>query len=335
MGYSNASIRLYDGNETIWSNLHNLQFWGWNGDSADTTVRAQVANTAGLDVVSPTYFQLADASGGMTDTSNKDTVAWLKQQGFTVYPLVNNQFDQALTTQFLSNADAVNKFIAALTDKAATIGVDGVNIDFESVAGKDRANFTKFMQLLTQTAHQKGLTVSVDLPRGSVKWNANSAFDHEKLGQTVDYVITMTYDQYYKGSTEPGSVAGLQWVEQGVQEFLSYGIPRDKLIMGIPFYVREWKVAANGSLDSNRAPLLKDLPALIASKNPKLTFDSRFNQYKVEYAENGFTNVFWLENEDTVKARIDIAKKYDLAGVAIWRLGYDTPDIWKTMIQHK
>ncbi|UUZ94561.1 hypothetical protein LJK87_08460 [Paenibacillus sp. P25] len=81
--------------------------------------------------------------------------------------------------------------------------------------------------------------------------------------------------------------------------------------------------------------LLKDLPALIASKNPKLTFDSRFNQYKVEYAENGFTNVFWLENEDTVKARIDIAKKYDLAGVAIWRLGYDTPDIWKTMIQHK
>ncbi|UUZ94562.1 hypothetical protein LJK87_08465 [Paenibacillus sp. P25] len=253
MGYSNASIRLYDGNETIWSNLHNLQFWGWNGGSADTTVRAQVANTAGLDVVSPTYFQLADASGGMTDTSNKDTVAWLKQQGFTVYPLVNNQFDQALTTQFLSNADAVNKFIAALTDKAATIGVDGVNIDFESVAGKDRANFTKFMQSLTQTAHQKGLTVSVDLPRGSVKWNANSAFDHEKLGQTVDYVITMTYDQYYKGSTEPGSVAGLQWVEQGVQEFLSYGIPRDKLIMGIPFYVREWKVAANGSLDSNRA----------------------------------------------------------------------------------
>src|SRR5206468_9777015 len=111
MGYSNASIRLHDGNETIWSNLHNLQFWGWNGSSADTTVRAQVTNTTGLDVISPTYFQLADASGGMTDTSNKDTVAWLKQQGFTVYPLVNNQFDQALTTQFLSSTDSVNKFI--------------------------------------------------------------------------------------------------------------------------------------------------------------------------------------------------------------------------------
>ncbi|MCZ8513071.1 glycosyl hydrolase family 18 protein [Paenibacillus filicis] len=335
MGYTNASVRLYDGDEKIWDNLRNLKFWGWNGSSADSTIRAHVNNTKGLDVVSPTYFQLADAAGGLTDSSNKDTVAWLKKQGLTVYPLVSNQFDQALTTQFLSASDAVTKFVGALTDKAASLGVDGINVDFESVAGKDRANFTNFMQQLTTAAHQKGLTVSVDLPRGSVKWNAAGAFDHEKLGQMVDYIITMAYDQYWTGSTEPGSVAGLQWVEQGVQEFLSYGIPRDKLIMGMPFYVREWKIAPDGTLNSNRALLLKDLPALIASKNPKLTYDSRFNQYKVEYSDGGFTNVFWLENEETIKARLEIAKKYELAGVAAWRLGYDSSDLWSMMIQDK
>ncbi|MDF2961423.1 MAG: glycoside hydrolase [Paenibacillus sp.] len=335
MGYSNASIRLLDDKIMIWDNFRKLQFWGWNGSSSSDTIRSQVNNTTGLDVVSPTYFTLADSSGNLTDTSNKDTVAWLQKQGHKVMPLVNNQFDSALTTQFLSSTEAQNKFIQALVSKGVELGVEGLNIDFESLSGKDRAKFTAFMQTLTKAAHERNLLISVDLPRGSVKWNAQTAFDHEKLGETVDYIITMTYDQHWKGSTEPGSVAGLQWVEEGIKEFLSYGIPRDKLIMGIPFYVREWQVDSSGNLIDNRALLMKDLPALIASKKATLTFDDRFGQYKVEYSDNGNKRVFWLENEETVKARIDIAKKYDIAGVAAWRLGYDEAALWKMMLQEK
>ncbi|WP_248925536.1 glycosyl hydrolase family 18 protein [Paenibacillus hamazuiensis] len=334
MGYSNASIRLLDGTK-IWDNYRKLQFWGWNGNSTDATIRAHVNNTTGLDVDSPTYFELADSSGTLTDKSNKDTVAWLKSQGIAVHPLVSNQFDSALTSQFLANKDAQNKFIQALVKRASELGVNGLNIDFENLSGKDRSAFTAFIKSLTDAAHGQGLVVSIDLPRGSVKWNAQTAFDHEKLAEIVDYIVTMTYDQHYSGSKEPGSVAGLQWVEEGVQEFLSYGIPRDKLIMGIPFYVRVWKIDASGNLDSNRAVLLKDIPNLISSKKATLTWDSRFNQYRVEYSEDGYKFVFWQENEDTVNARLDIAKKYDLAGVAAWRLGYDPAELWKTMIQKK
>lgn len=335
LGYANASIRKVDDNDKIWDNLRNLQFWGWNGSSADKTIRSQVGNTKGLDVVSPTYFQLADASGGLTDTSNKETVAWLKQQGYIVYPLVSNQFNSTLTSQFFANNTAVTAFIDALTEKAATLGVEGINVDFESVAGKDRAAMTRFMQQLTTAAHAKGLTISIDLPRGSVKWNDKGAFDHEKLAQIVDYIVTMTYDQFWSTSPNAGSVAGLQWVEEGVQEFLSYGIPREKLIMGIPFYVREWKLNADGSVASNRALLMKDVPTLLASKKATLTFDSQFNQYKAEYTQDGSKYVLWVESEDTVKARLDIAKKYELAGVAAWRLGYDSAELWNMMLQEK
>jgi spore germination protein YaaH len=335
MGYSNASVRLLDDNTIIWDNFRKLQLWGWNGSSSNDTIRKQVGNTAGLDVVSPTYFVLADSSGALTDTSNKETVAWLQQSGYKVMPLVNNQFSSSLTTQFLSSAEAQNKFIQALVNKAAALGVEGLNIDFESLSGKDRAAFTGFIKNLTEAAHAKKLVISIDLPRGSVKWNAQTAFDHEKLGEIVDYIITMTYDQFWTGSTEPGSVAGLQWVEEGIKEFLAYGIPRDKLIMGIPFYVREWQVDASGKLIDNRALLMKDLPALIASKKATLTFDERYGQYKVEYADNGNKRVFWLENEDTVKARLEIAKKYDIAGVAAWRLGYDPAELWNTILQKK
>ncbi|WP_201305352.1 glycosyl hydrolase family 18 protein [Paenibacillus puerhi] len=333
--YSNASIRLYDDGSAIWDNLRKLQYWGWNGSSADATIRSQVNTTVGLDVVSPTYFTLADPAGTMTDTSNKETVAWLKKQGLAVHPLVNNQFDASLTTKFLGSKDARAKFISALVGKSSSLGVDGINVDFESLAASDRANFTTFMQELTDAAHAKNLLVSVDLPRGSIKWNAKTAFDHEKLASIVDYIITMTYDHHWKGSTEPGSVAGLQWVEEGVTEFLSYGIPRDKLIMGIPFYVREWKVDSSGKLISNRAVLMKDIPTLIRDKKAVQTWDPTFQQYKVEYKEGGFTYVFWLEDEATVKARIDIAAKDELAGVAAWRLGYDTTELWNMMLQQK
>ncbi|TVY01004.1 glycosyl hydrolase family 18 protein [Paenibacillus cremeus] len=334
-GYANASIREFDDSTMIWDNMRKLQFWGWNGSSSDTTIRNQANNTSGLDVISPTYFQVADSSGNLSDTSNKDTVAWLKKQGYTVYPLVSNQFDSTLTTAFLTSPQARTKFINALVNKAVVLGVDGLNIDFESVAGKDRTNMTAFMQELTTTAHSKGLIISIDLPRGSVKWNAQTAFDHEKLAPMVDYIITMTYDQYWSGSTETGSVAGLQWVEDGIKEFLSYGIPRDKIIMGIPFYVREWRLDDTGKLIDSRALMMKDLPSIMAANHATMTWDSQFNQYKVEYTLDGFKRVFWLENEDTVKARLDIAKKYELGGVAAWRLGYDANSLWSAMIQQK
>ncbi|NHN30793.1 glycoside hydrolase family 18 [Paenibacillus sp. S3N08] len=335
LAFSNTSIRLLDDSFKVWDNFRELQFWGWNGSANNDTIRGHVNNTVGLDVVSPTYFSLADASGTLKDTSNKDTVAWLQNQGIRVYPLIDNQFDSGLTTKFLADAQAQTKFIDALVAKGAALGVEGLNVDFESVSAKDRAALTAFMKNLTAAAHAEGLKISIDLPRGSVKWNAQTAYDHEKLGETVDYIITMTYDQNWRTGPSAGSVAGMQWVEEGVKEFLSYGIPRDKLIMGIPFYVREWQIDENGDLVDNRALLMKDLPALIKSKNATQTWDDQYGQYKVEYSQDGNTRVFWLEDEATVKARLAIAKKYDIAGVAAWRLGYDSSDIWKMMIQEK
>ncbi len=334
MKYANSAIRTYEGIE-IWDNLRKLQFWAWNGVSGADTIRSHVAQTQGLDVDSPSWFSLTDASGNLTDKSNAATVAELKKLGIGVHPLVTNQFDAKLTTQFLSSADAQRKFIDALVKRCAELKVDGINVDFESMAGSDRAKYTEFLRNLTKTAHDAGLIISVDLPRGSAAWNEKTAFDHEAIAGIVDYVITMTYDHHYSGSPTPGSVAGLQWVEQGIKEFLAYGIPRDKLIIGIPFYVRQWKLDSSGNLVSNSALLMKNLPKLIEEKKAVSTWDERFQQYKVEYKEDGFTYVFWLEDESTVKARIALAKKYDLAGVAAWRLGYDSAELWNTMIREK
>src|SRR5699024_7004920 len=111
-----------------------------------------------------------------------------------VHPLVHNQFDSKLTSEFLADAEAQIAFIQTLIKRLDTLGVDGLNLDFESLNGKDRDRFTSFVKNLTKAAHAKGLAVSIDLPRGDLSWNHLTAFDQAELANIVDYVVTMAYD---------------------------------------------------------------------------------------------------------------------------------------------
>jgi len=332
--YTNAYVKTADG-RSIWNNAKKLLYLGWNGSSRTSTVLSHVANTQGLDIGSPTWFELAAADGTLTDNSDPAVVRELHAKGMQVVPLVHNQFDRKMTSAFLASEAAQQKFIAALVNRLSALGVSGVNLDFEEVAAADRDKYTAFVRDLSAAVHAKGLTISIDLLRGDAAWNHKTAYDHEKIATYVDTVIIMAYDQHWSGSTSPGPVSGLEWAEQGVLDYLSYGIPRSKLMLGVPFYVREWKLDASGKLVDNKAILMKDIPALLGSVNAKSEFDARSGQTKYTYAKDGFTYMFWAETEQTVKARIAIAKKYDLAGVAAWRLGYESPEMWTMMLQQK
>ncbi|MBW7473970.1 glycoside hydrolase [Paenibacillus oenotherae] len=333
-GYKNAVVATADG-RAIWNNRQGLMYLAWNGTSRTDTVLAQVSGTQGLDVDSPTWFELADAAGTLTDSSDPALVTAMRTAGIKLTPLVHNQFDAGMTSAFLRDEAAKSKFIGALVGRLAALGVDGVNLDFEALAGGDRALYTAFVRSLTEAAHAKGLTVSIDLPRGDVLWDHKTAYDHAALAGIVDMIMIMAYDQHWSGSDTAGSVAQLKWVEDGVKTFLAYGIPRSKLMLGIPFYVREWRVDASGALVDNKAIIMKEVPRIIAENNAKGVYDAASGQTKYSYAKNGYTHVFWAETAGTVKARIDIAAKYDLAGVAAWRLGYESADLWTMMLQQK
>ncbi|MFC4777649.1 glycosyl hydrolase family 18 protein [Paenibacillus sp. GCM10023252] len=332
--YSNVYIRTPD-NRSLWNNAKKLTYLGWNGTSSTTTVLAHIANTQGLNIDSPTWFELGAADGTLIDQSDEELAALMKEKGIGLMPLVHNKFDRKMTTAFLANAKAQQNFIAAIVGRVASLGAMGINLDFEEVAGADRAKYTAFVTALAKASHAKGLKLTIDLPRGSLSWNHQTAYDHAALAGVVDTIMIMAYDQYWSGSTSPGPVAGLSWTEEGVKQFLSYGIPRSKLMLGIPFYVREWKLDGAGKLVGNRAIYMKEVPKLITDKGASGVYDSVHGQYKYTYTENGFTYLFWAETPETVKARINIAKQYDLAGVAAWRLGYENGDLWTMMLRMK
>lgn len=330
----NASITFND-ERTIWTNKDNFIYLGWNGTSTASVIDSHIANTQGLDIDSPTWYYLENAQGAINDRSSSSLVKQYADAGIDLIPLVHNQFDPKMTSEFLANADAQTKFINALITSLKSIKAKGLNLDFEEVASKDRALFTAFVKRLSEAAHNEKLTISIDMLRGDTSWNDRTAYDREAIGQYVDYVIIMAYDQYWKGSTSAGSVAGLKWVEEGINQYLNYGIPRDKLILGIPFYTREWRIDSNNKLVDNKAILMNDIDTIIKANNATVVFDHQFGQNKVSYTKDGYTHVFWAETVDTVKARVELAKKYDLAGVAAWRLGYEQAAVWDELIKLK
>lgn len=332
--YSNSSIQNADGRK-LWSAAKNFIYMGWNGSSSVSTVQSHVSNTQGLNITSPTWYTLEDASGKLNDSSNAALVAELAAKGVEVVPLVHNQFNKEMTSQFLADQQAQQLFIDSVIKSLVTIKAKGVNLDFESIAASDRQAFTSFVEQFTTAAHAKKLTVSIDVLRGDVRWNHLTAYDYEALGKIVDYVIVMAYDEHWSGSTEAGSVSSLNWTEEGIKQQLEYGIPRSKLILGVPFYSREWIFDNTGKLIGNRTLLMKDIATRVAENNATAVYDEQAGQYRYTYKQGDNTVTFWAETTDTVLARVALAKKYDLAGVAAWRLGYEDAAVWEAMLKIK
>ena len=321
---------------TVWDNSRGLQVWAWNGEARDETVFRAVDRTRGLDVHSPTWFILDDASGNVRDLSSEAQAEFLKRKDVQVIPLIHNQFSADLTSRFLANREARDRFIRTVVDRSAALGARGINLDFENVRASDRDRFTQFVREFADRAHEKGLLFTIDLPRGSVRWNHLTAFDHAELAKIADYIVIMAYDQYYSGSTEPGPVSAPEWAEGGVQEFLAYGIPRSRLILGVPFYIRQWKIGPDGRLEGTSTLLTSSVRELLETYPHSKQWDERFGLYRIEYTkEDGSFWVFWLEDEETLKRRLDIAKSYNLAGVAAWRLGYEPETFWDVLAAGK
>ena len=166
------------------------------------------ANMTGVNVISPTWFYLLDTSGNIANISSADYVAQAHEKGLKVWGLIDNFTQEVSTTETLSNTAARQNIISQLIQAATSVGMDGINVDFESLSEDVGIHFLEFLRELSIECHKNNLVLSVDNP---VPEDFTSHYDRAEQGRVVDYVIIMGYDEHYVGS-EAGSVASLPWV---------------------------------------------------------------------------------------------------------------------------
>ena len=287
-----------------------------------------IQNMTGVNVISPTWFYVQDNSGNIINNATADYVATAHEKGLKVWGLVDNFTMDISTYEVLSKTSSRQHLIGELISAATGAGIDGINVDFEQLSEDVGIHFLEFLRELSIECHKNNLVLSVDNP---VPEDFTSHYDRAEQGRVVDYVIIMGYDEHYVGSTEAGSVASLPWVEKGVQDTIAE-VPAERVINAMPFYTRLWKTEA-GSL-SSEAIGMDTAQRVISENNAQVYWDSDVSQNYGSYESEGCTYQIWIEDAQSIAAKVQLVSKYNLAGVAAWKLGFENSSIWQTITEN-
>jgi spore germination protein YaaH len=278
-----------------------------------------------VDVISPTWYKIADESGAVNSIAWKSYVDEAHARGFKVWPLVDdftNGLDRATLLMSTKSRDA---FVSYMIAQANELGFDGINLDFELVPYEAASGFEQLLRELSVACRAHGLVFSIDNypPRAHTEH-----YNRGLQGEVADYVIIMGYDEHWGTSSVAGSVSSLPFVVDAIEQTLAV-VPAHKTINAVPFYTRIWSTShADRSVKVEKTVGQKAQDEWIEKRGLKPIWSEELGQNYTQIDENNKTYQIWLENEASMQARIDAMSEYGLGGVACWRLGLENPEIW-------
>lgn len=305
---------------------------GWHvigGVGGNGTLEETVAKTKGLNVISPTWFTLTGNEGEFSSFATTSYVERAHEMGLEVWALVGNvdSVDVDLYT-VLSKTSNRRRLILQLLAAVREYNLDGLNIDFENVSLDAGEPFIQFIRELSIPCRKYGIVLSVD---NYVPMNHTDHYDRAEQGVVADYVIIMGYDEHYNGSDEAGSVASINFVESGIKNTVAE-VPKEKVINALPFYTRIWETGADGI--SSQAVGMEMAQTYVSDHGIATRWDEVTCQNYGEFQDGDRLCQVWLEDAESITVKLNIMEKYEIAGVAAWRLGFETADIWDVIEEY-
>lgn len=293
---------------------------------ANNTLESYVSVTKDMNVIGPTWFNVISDDGTYNSLASKEYVDKAHEMGLQVWAMVENVSTQESvknlnTKTLMSSTSTRRKLIENLMKEADTYGFDGFNLDFESLKAEAGPHYVQFIRELSVSCRQKGLVLSVD---NYVPSPYSAFYNRREQGIVADYVIVMGYDEHYAGG-DAGSVASISYVKDGIENTLKE-VPKEKVINAVPFYTRVWTV--NEGKTTSKAYGIADARQWVADNHVDLTWDQELGQFYGSTVNGNGEQYIWMEDEKSMALKIGLVKDFDLAGVACWKLGFESSDIW-------
>lgn len=288
----------------------------------------------GVNVVSPAFFYL-DEDGDFKEnigSSGENYIQWAHNNGYKVWPMVSNAVaaneSLDITSKIMNSYTSRKELIDDIVNACVKYDLDGINIDFENMKSDDKDMYSRFIIELTPRLKEIGMVTSVDVtaPDGSDTWSL--CFDRHVIGDVADYIIFMAYDQNGISSTKPGTNAGYDWIQLNLKKFLqTEEIESQKLILAVPFYTRLWTTNSNGELIGKTTVSMKNINSVIP-EGTEIKWDDELKQNYAEFSDGSNTRKIWIEDIDSLKAKVSLIKENNLGGVASWQKDMETDDVW-------
>ncbi len=292
-------------------------------ESANDAMEQLMANTEGVNVIAPTWFALTDNEGNYHSYASQTYVDKAHEMGLQVWAVLDNfnMGDQVNSEVLFSQTSVRRNLIAKLMDDVQRYGLDGINLDIEGIKPAAGPHYVQFIRELSVSCRNNGIVLSVD---NYVPSAYTSFYNRAEQGRVADYVIIMGYDEHYAGG-EAGSVASISYVNQGIQNTIEQ-VPKEKVINAVPFYTRIW-TEKDGETTS-KALGIAAAKTWVEENGMQLYWQEALGQYYGELQTEEGVKLIWLEEETSLGLKMDLIEKYELAGVACWKLGFEPADIW-------
>lgn len=305
----------------------NLAWHQVTSQAANENVASVIAGTTGLTTISPTWFTIQDTNGNITSLASSAYVDAAHQAGLEVWGLVDNFTNQVDTLAVLSNTQSRANMISQLITEAQNSGLDGINVDFEQITEEMSDHYIQFIRELSVECRKNQIVLSVD----NYVPGFTSHYNREEQGIVADYVIIMGYDEHFAGSEEAGSVASIDFVREGITETLKE-VSKEKVINGLPFFTRLWIESSSGL--TSQAIGMQEAETVVANAGVTASWDEETQQNYAEWTADGNTYKIWLEDEQSLEAKLKVMQEYDLAGAAAWKLGFEKSGIWELISRY-
>lgn len=287
---------------------------------ADNNVK-KIDENLEVDGIFINMFDVTKQDGSVNERKiGRDLFQRVRQNGKTVYGIVTNGYNLAgftssTITQIISDEAKRMELINNLVKKIKEYNLDGIVIDFRMIKENDKHNYIQFIKEL-KAFSDKDIVVSID---------ASEYKNYIDIINYSDFSILNLYGLRNLNSTVSGSVAEITWMEEIIENTLRVSNP-EKIVVGIPAYSILW-TEKNSNVIDTEIYNLKSIGEYVTKNKLEKKYSESVKQNYVELKKGSLIYKMWVEDEISIKNRIEIIKDNNLLGIAIYKLGYENDNI--------
>ncbi|MCU1495075.1 MAG: hypothetical protein JWO62_2839 [Acidimicrobiaceae bacterium] len=206
--------------------------------------------------------------------------------------------------------------------------LDGVDLDIEGRAAKDRAGFVTFVADLSKALRSSDPTGQIVLdtyPQSAA--SPDDFFDVARLARHVDTLFVMAYDMGDPSRSSASSpLASPTLGLNDVGSLLDYVklVPASKLVLGLPLYGYDYTTAGRypGSPATTTSPVAVTYSSIVAAGRPALWDPGSLTPYSV-FERGGQWHQTWFDDPVSLALKVALADTFHLGGVGAWALGQE------------
>lgn len=231
-----------------------------------------------------------------------------------------SNFDTDILTHMLNSDENKEKTIKSILEFLDKNSLNGVVLDFKKFKTSDKTLLTEYIKELGASLHKENKKLYINVEN-------TTSIDIKACENFVDYIIVEAYGERTVHSKTFGAYSSVSFVNSVVEDIKKLDIDVKKIILGISpnsllFTIRAGTIIDTEMYNMNMAS------KYIKANNLEIITDNINKMHYIDFKKGITSYKMWLEDEYSIKEKMNILTKNNLSGVSIYKSGDENINIY-------